>query len=125
MPKIPKTVTTIGEGVNPAWSPDGKWIAYQGPDDHLVVVKSDGSGTALFRSTRRITGRPSGVWSPGSEYILCNEEGSGSLGPNSSVVLYRLADRLSISLWDNLAIGIFDCGIVANWQEWSMNLPRV
>jgi hypothetical protein len=118
-------ITTIGSGYNPAWSPDGNWISFQASDYHLVAVKSDGSNSEVFRSSRRVSGKPSSVWSPGSEYLLCNEEGSGHSGPTSHVVLYRRADHASITLWDNLAVGIFDAGIIRNWQKWSMNLAAV
>ncbi|MFQ5856050.1 MAG: hypothetical protein ACE5LU_10440 [Anaerolineae bacterium] len=47
----------------PVWSPDGRWLAYRGPDDELWVMRADGS--ELRRITQGLLRRAvAGVLSP-------------------------------------------------------------
>ena len=114
----------ITKGDNPAWSPNQKWISFEGSDGHLVTMDSAAGKKIVFRSRRKISGVPSGIWSPDSEYILCNEQTVSRKGPSSDVTLYRLADGASTVLWNNLGINISDCGIISNWREWANRLPE-
>jgi hypothetical protein len=112
------------EGTNPAWSPDSRWISFEGSDSRLWVTEATGGKGLRLKSARRVIGSPSGVWSPDSRYILCNEEGTDNgTGPISEVVLYRLADGASLSLWNNRGISISDTTIVADWRMWVQRLP--
>ena len=67
---------------NPLWSPDGKWIAYEGEDPNfdLYVVPSDGSGAA-----RMISGGPATdnamAWLRDGSGVLFNRVGAGDDHP--------------------------------------------
>lgn len=113
-------------GTNPAWSPDGKSISFEGVDRRLRVAKSEDGWRTRFTSRRKVIGSPSGVWSPDSQYILCNEESTDNkTGPASDVVLYRLADGASIVLWNNRGMNISDSAIISDWRTLVDHLPPV
>jgi len=71
---MPRGITRTDDVVerNPAWSPDGKWIAYSSDETgeyELYITQSDGRG-----ETKKLTNRRGGfieeiVWSPDSEKI--------------------------------------------------------
>jgi Tol biopolymer transport system component len=74
----------VAEGSNPAWSPDGQWLAYQ-TDEHvditpsafgaqagatIALVRPDGrDGRALTRPGAPLGGHASPAWSPNGRYI--------------------------------------------------------
>ncbi len=56
----------------PAWSPDGRWLAYVTWDDrdgHLQKVRSDGSGSPV-RLSQRSSAYVSPVWSPDGTRVV-------------------------------------------------------
>jgi Tol biopolymer transport system component len=71
------TVRMLGEGYDPAWSPDGQWIAYFAPGGaRCLLVHPDGTGIRVVKSFRQnffssrsfVWGGP--VWSPDSRQLL-------------------------------------------------------
>jgi TolB protein len=68
----------IGGALDPAWSPDGAWIAYAGRDGHaseLFVSRPDGSGLQRLTSDGVLDRSPS--WSPDGHHLayLSNKSG--------------------------------------------------
>jgi RTX calcium-binding nonapeptide repeat (4 copies)/WD40-like Beta Propeller Repeat len=61
---------TIAEGVNPAWSPDGRSIAYADPRDGIHVVAPDGT------NDRRIAAGDRPAWSHDSSRLAYDRQGS-------------------------------------------------
>ena len=62
---------TLGEGVNPALSPDGKWIVYSMPvgrSYHLFRMHPDGSELIQITDARSVDVQPS--WSPDGKWIV-------------------------------------------------------
>jgi len=60
----------LSDGVNPALSPDGKWIVFSmavGRSRHLFLMRSDGSDLAQLSDGRAIDVQP--VWSPNGHWI--------------------------------------------------------
>jgi Tol biopolymer transport system component len=62
-----------GEGIqdSPAFSPDGRWLAYVtrgGGPDNFIVAKADGSGSRLL-ATIPATGNAQAAWRPDSQAI--------------------------------------------------------
>jgi len=82
-------ITGAGEQAYPAWSPDGRWIAYvsnsggaSGQND-IFAARSDGS------APRRLTHEPGQKaypsWSPDSRYLYFNDQRDGKVN------VFRLA----------------------------------
>jgi len=60
----------LGDGVNPALSPDGKSIVFSmgvGRSRHLFLMDSDGSGLAQLTDARSVDAQP--TWSPDGKWI--------------------------------------------------------
>jgi hypothetical protein len=64
---VPKT---IAEGINPAWSPDGRSIAYADVRDGIHVVAPDGT------NDRRIAAGDRAAWSSDSSSLAYDRQGS-------------------------------------------------
>jgi hypothetical protein len=61
---------TIAAGVDPTWSPDGRWIAYTDTRDGIQVVAPDGT------NNRRIAAGERPAWSPDSSHLVYHRQGS-------------------------------------------------
>ncbi len=61
----------LNEGMNPALSPDGKWIVFSMPDGrdmHLYLMRVDGSELTQLPSSRSVDVQP--AWSPDGKWIV-------------------------------------------------------
>jgi dipeptidyl aminopeptidase/acylaminoacyl peptidase len=70
------------EGVEPVWSPDGQWIAYQGPDSGLWVVDvTTGEAEEVFSVEKGCYEATDFAWSPDGKRIafLKRETGLGGI----------------------------------------------
>ncbi len=69
----PRRLTNVEASEHqPAWSPDGRWIAYvtwDNRDGHLQKVRSDGSGSPV-RLSQRSAAYVTPAWSPGGNRIV-------------------------------------------------------
>jgi WD40 repeat protein len=104
----------LTDGSNPAWSPDGKWIAYRTADSiGMTVSPETGERRTLFGG-RKIVGPIS--WSPDSEYLMYSIRYSGfankieslwNLGDsNYRILIHRLRDGAEIDARKTVPIGI-------------------
>ncbi len=62
---------------SPAWSPDGRWIAYfcdKTGEYELYITQSDGKGETKQLTTDGRVFRSSPTWSPDSKYITFNDK---------------------------------------------------
>jgi Tol biopolymer transport system component len=70
----------LGEGTDPAWSPDGTRIAFSrtaGGHAHLFVMNADGTGATQITDGTDDDVHPS--WSPdGSALVFCSARGEGA-----------------------------------------------
>jgi imidazolonepropionase-like amidohydrolase len=62
-----RLTSSVGAEVSPAWSPDGKSIAYVDHDSRLHVVGADGSDDRVLTEARRGVGIP--TWSSDSRHV--------------------------------------------------------
>ena len=106
----------VTDGSNPAWSPDGKWIAYRTADNvGMMVSPETGERRTLFKG-REIVGPIR--WSPDGEYLLYNIrqeafankiESLWNLGDtNYRVIVHRLRDGTEIDARSAVPSGILD-----------------
>jgi Tol biopolymer transport system component len=51
-------------GAGPVWAPDGRQIAYLGPENRICVLNSDGTDPRPIVSTKVSPGWPDIVWQP-------------------------------------------------------------
>jgi TolB protein len=70
----PRAVTTSGTATYPAWSPDGKRLAYNGRDSHIYVMNADGSGVRKLTTTE-LNYSPN--WAPGNAIVFTRSTGGG------------------------------------------------
>lgn len=90
--------TQLREGSMPAISPDGKQIAYVGPDKQLWKVPINGQNPVVLTSSPvQVAGRRHPAWSPDGEYILyASDDGKDSKDkPNYDIWMVR-ADGTSV-----------------------------
>ena len=69
----------IAEGTDPAWSPNGDWIAYHADwNRECVLINPDGTGAKTVLDLRRRSGGwilyDTATWSPDGRKLLLNEE---------------------------------------------------
>ncbi len=62
-----RLTSSLGAEVSPAWSPDGKWIAYVDHDSRLHVTDVNGSADRVLTESRRGVGIP--TWSSDSRHV--------------------------------------------------------
>jgi WD40 repeat protein len=109
-----RQMISLVDGSNPAWSPDGKWIAYRTLEDiGMMVSPETGERRALFKG-QKIVGPIR--WSPDSEYLMYNIRYSGlankieslwNLGDSSfRIKIHRLRDGKEIDARETVPIGI-------------------
>jgi hypothetical protein len=75
--------TKVGAGQNPAWSPDGKWLAFALPDGKgIAIQKPNGNGRKIL--LRGAADHPS--WSPDAKRLVF-EQGPGNSEGNRSIAV--------------------------------------
>jgi hypothetical protein len=106
----------VTNGSDPAWSPDGKWIAYRTADNiGMMVSPETGERRTLFNG-RKIVGPIR--WSPDSGYLMYNIRHEGVANKiaglwnfadtNYRVIVHRLRDGAEIDARSAAPIGILD-----------------
>jgi WD40-like Beta Propeller Repeat len=81
----------IADGTNPAWSPDGNWIAYRDNDGHASLIHPQGGLPRVLTPAIRIL---QGVrWSPDSDFLLVTlPRRFPRFDQATELLIYRLAD---------------------------------
>src|SRR5207237_268181 len=67
------------KGYSPAWSPDGKFIAYQGGDKNCYIMNLSNNEAKLIWQVNSYKGNINLVWSPDSRFILASRLEGGIL----------------------------------------------
>lgn len=99
-----RRVTTGGGDGQPAWSPDGKKIAYISKEDgnfEIYVVNRDGTGNTRLTNTPQSDGLP--VWSPDGKQIAFRSDRDGkwaiyTMKPDGTGVT-KIVDANVLPLW--------------------------
>ena len=108
--------TRTFEGAGPRWSPDGKQLAYVGPDSDLRIHALD---TPTTRTPRTLPTGVSGVmWSPDGKWIAfvsdvfpeCSGNVVGDASCNEALLKKQQASRTKARVIDNL--------LFRHWTNW-------
>lgn len=93
---------TLVEGINPVWSPDGKYIAYIGLDG-LYVMEASGSDRLqlvkrFFFDTKTKAGSPWSPtpiprWSPDGEWVIYHRCSTEKLCSSEDAGIYKIRSR--------------------------------
>lgn len=91
-----KTIS-ISAGTNPAWSPDGNWIAYRdNAGNTFVVSPRDHSSRPLIPNAKILNGIR---WSPDSQFVLVAVPGSGAdVQSDAELLICRISDGKTIRI---------------------------
>jgi hypothetical protein len=105
-----RRLTTGGGDGQPAWSPDGKQLAYISKDDgnfELYKINRDGSGKVRLSNTPQSDGLP--IWSPDGKWIAFRSDRGGAWAiyamraDGSDVTKVVDADVLPLWFWEKMA----------------------
>ncbi len=103
-----RTATPFAEGFQPAWSPDGKWIAYLASDGTAMLYDTEAKlSKELMNGSKMETRVSDGIaWSPDSDYLLILEKLREEICP---YVIYRLRDGATFRVFYRL---------IGHYQGW-------
>ncbi|MBI2956986.1 MAG: S9 family peptidase [Acidobacteria bacterium] len=109
-----RLTTHEGSDTNPAWSPDGKWIAFQskrGDDEATQIYVISTAGGEAWRLTNVPTGAAAPKWFPDSKRLAFisrvwpglswEEMAKRQKERKESKVSARMWERVPISYWDH------------------------
>jgi Tol biopolymer transport system component len=113
-----KRALSLGKGYYPAWSPDGKLIAYldhnraiDGKQEHLCTMKPDGTGKAVlmsaggwFLSRQELVGPF--VWSPDMRFIAYHAQ-AGMKGGQRDLFILDLKTKKTKKIYSELDLVLF------------------
>jgi dipeptidyl aminopeptidase/acylaminoacyl peptidase len=96
----------LGEGTDPTWSPDGRWLAFRDAKGVPIIVSPDLSQVRTIGSGKRV--KSALHWSPDSAYVFMKEDwGDVERNPicyeNDRLVVYRVADNEHAPVYDPCA----------------------
>ena len=114
----------LDEGTAPAYSPDGKWVAYLSSDSRLTLRElSNGRKTRPSQARASLS---AALWSPDSNWLALYEE-HNELPRNPicytdhRLVLYRLSDWAHMAVADPCSLKPQLFGFLSDWREWGSN----
>ncbi len=120
-----RTCEALGDGFEPTWSPNGKWIAYRNLGGRAERYDVATRKTSMLGPSRRVVSLVH--WAPDSDHIMVQEE----LGPRkifspycpnqTPLVVYGLTDGSRNEVFDPCGTRDWFCDWIADPSAWTSN----
>ena len=89
-------MTIVDKGATPAWSPDGKTLAYSSNENDIIITSDLGSTTTNLTNNAMYNASPS--WSPDGKKIVFTANFEPGPSPNPSIVSIDVATKATKTL---------------------------